>query len=156
MIPPLSEHGQLAAVLMKHLRDAFMNDAMIAAQWRKLNFSAPPDFPRALGEYDRFIEIVAGTGCEILWLPVSDGAHSTPSIRATQLSRAAGVILASMGKRSRASEPEAQAEELGGRVDDRRLDRTPGISRAAISSGSITKRSRSGKAPAPMPKASGS
>ncbi len=114
MTPPLSEHGQLAAVLMKHPRHAFVNDAVIAAQWRELNFSAPPDLPRAIDEYERFLEIVAGNGCEILFLPESD-ATTLDSIytRDATVESPLGMILASMGKRSRTSEPHAQAEELG-------------------------------------------
>ena len=114
MTPPLSEHGQLAAVLMKHPRDAFVNDAVIAAQWRELNFSAPPDLPRAIDEYERFLEIIAGNGCEIVFLPESD-ATTLDSIytRDATVESPLGMILASMGKRSRTSEPHAQAEELG-------------------------------------------
>jgi len=98
------------------VRDAFISDATIASQWKQLNFSAPPDFSRALGEYDRFIEIVAGTGCEILWMPVSDGATlDSVYTRDAAVVSAAGVVLAGMGKRSRVCEPEAQRKELGGR-----------------------------------------
>ena len=68
MIPVLCEHGALASVLVKHARDAFVSDSVIASQWKQLNFSAPPDFSRALSEYDRFLEIVAGSGCEIVRL----------------------------------------------------------------------------------------
>lgn len=113
MIPPLSEYGQLAAVLMKHPRDAFINDAAIAAQWRELNFSAPPDLARAVDEYERFLEIIAGNGCEILLLPESD-ATTLDSIytRDASIESPLGIILASMGKRSRTSEPQAQAKAL--------------------------------------------
>ena len=114
MTAPLSEHGQLAAVLMKHPRHAFVNDAAIAAQWRNLNFSAPPDLTRAIDEYERFLEIVAGNGCEIVFLPASEET-TLDSIYARDASVESplGMILASMGKRSRASEPHAQAGQLG-------------------------------------------
>ena len=113
MTSTLPEHGRLVSVLVKHVRDAFISDARIASQWKQLNFSAPPDFSRALREYDRFIEIVAGAGCEILWMPPSDGA-TLDSIytRDASVVSAAGVVLASMGKRSRSCEPEAQGQEL--------------------------------------------
>ena len=84
MTAPLSEHGQLAAVLMKHPRHAFVNDAAIAAQWRKLNFSAPPDLTRAIDEYERFLEIVGSNGCEIVFLPESE---ATPHAQAEELGR---------------------------------------------------------------------
>ena len=50
---------RLTKVLVKHARDAFVSENQIAAQWKWLNYSAPPDFSRALEEYDRFIEIIA-------------------------------------------------------------------------------------------------
>jgi N-dimethylarginine dimethylaminohydrolase len=113
MIPILSEHGRLAAVLVKHVREAFVSDAMIASQWKQLNFSAPPDFSRALGEYDRFLEIVADAGSEILFLPGGSGT-TLDSIytRDASVMSADGVILARMGKRSRDGEPETQGRAL--------------------------------------------
>jgi N-dimethylarginine dimethylaminohydrolase len=109
----LSEHGRLAAVTVKHARDAFISDAVIASQWKRLNFSAAPDFSRALAEYDRFLEIVAASGCEIVSLP-QDRGLTLDSIytRDAAVVSAEGVILASMGKPSRASEPAAQGRDL--------------------------------------------
>jgi N-dimethylarginine dimethylaminohydrolase len=109
----LSEHGLLAAVLVKHAREAFVSDAVIASQWQQLNFSAPPDFSRALAEYDRFLELVADSGCEIVSLPKGSGL-TLDSIytRDAAIVSAGGAILASMGKPSRAGEPAAQADDL--------------------------------------------
>jgi N-dimethylarginine dimethylaminohydrolase len=113
VIPALSEHGTLASVLVKHARDAFVSESLIAAQWKRLNFSAPPDLALAIEEYDRFLEIVAGAGCEIVALAAGSGT-TLDSIytRDASVVCAGGVILASMGKASRAGEPEAQAEQL--------------------------------------------
>ena len=36
MISSLSEHGRLAAVLVKHAREAFISEAIIASQWKQL------------------------------------------------------------------------------------------------------------------------
>ena len=109
----LSEHGPLAAVLVKHAREAFISEAVIASQWKQLHFSAAPDFSRAIAEYDRFLELVADSGCEIVSLPQGSGL-TLDSIytRDAAIVSAEGVILASMGKPSRAGEPAAQAEEL--------------------------------------------
>lgn len=109
----MSEHGPLASVLVKHAREAFINDATIASQWRGLNFSAPPDLARALDEYDRFIEVISIAGCEILWLP-ADGNTSLDSIytRDAAVATQDGVVLASMGKAARAGEPAAQERAL--------------------------------------------
>ena len=113
MIRGLPEHGRLASVLVKHPRDAFINEAMIASQWQRLNFSAPPDLPRALDEYDRFLEILSTTGCEIISLP-ADERTTLDSIytRDAAIVSERGIILASMGKASRSAEPEAEGRML--------------------------------------------
>jgi N-dimethylarginine dimethylaminohydrolase len=105
----LSEYGPLASVFVKHPREAFINEATIQSQWKLLNFSAPPDLRRALNEYERFIEIIAATGCEMLWL-AADDKTTLDSIytRDASIVSERGIIVASMGKASRAGEPEAQ------------------------------------------------
>src|SRR5262245_2859729 len=109
----LSEHGRLTRVLVKHARDAFGSDERIRAQWKSLNFSAPPDFARAVAEYDKFLEILAGCGAEIVLLPHDDRV-TLDSIytRDASMASARGVILASMGKKQRAEEPGVQEQEL--------------------------------------------
>jgi N-dimethylarginine dimethylaminohydrolase len=111
--PILSEHGRLATVAVKHARDAFISEAAIATQWKALNFSAPPDFSRALAEYDRFLEIIASSRCEIVSLPQGHGL-TLDSIytRDASVVSTGGVVLASMGKPSRSGEPAAQGEGL--------------------------------------------
>jgi N-dimethylarginine dimethylaminohydrolase len=113
MTGSLSEHGRLARVLVKHARDAFVSEQVIAAQWKGLNFSAPPDLVRAAAEYDAFLEILAGSGAEILYLPQHDSVtlDSIYTRDASIVSRD-GIILASMGKMQRASEPGLQEHEL--------------------------------------------
>lgn len=113
MMPVLSEHGPLAVVAVKHARDAFVSDSAIASQWKQLNFSAPPDFSRALAEYDRFLEVIADSGREIVSLPQGSGL-TLDSIytRDVAVVSTDGVIVASMGKASRAAEPAAQEETL--------------------------------------------
>jgi len=113
MISVLSEHGPLAAVLVKHARDAFVSEEVIASQWKALNFSAPPDFSRAMDEYDRFLDIIAASGCEIVsLLPGSGVTLDSIYTRDASIVSANGVILAGMGKASRVDEPPAQAAEL--------------------------------------------
>ena len=48
-------------VLVKHVREAFVDEPTIAAQWKALNYTAPPDLPRAIDEHDRFIDILRST-----------------------------------------------------------------------------------------------
>jgi N-dimethylarginine dimethylaminohydrolase len=109
----LSECGCLTEVLVKHARDAFVSESQIAAQWKWLNYSAPPDFSRALEEYDRFIEIIGSSGAKIVYLP-QRGEVNLDSIytRDASVLSADGVILCSMGKPARACEPAAQEQQL--------------------------------------------
>jgi N-dimethylarginine dimethylaminohydrolase len=109
----LNEYGRLTSVLVKHARDAFVSQDAIRAQWRDLKFSAPPDFSKAIDEYDRFLEIIAASGARMCYLPPN---HSTTldSIYTRDASIVApgGVIFCRMGKRQRAGEPGAQQDEM--------------------------------------------
>lgn len=112
----LNEYGVLTAVALKHPRDAFLNEDAIAAQWRDLNFSAPPNFSRAVHEYERFVDLLASTAAEIVFLP-PDEATTLDSIYTRDASIVApgGVVACSMGKPQRAGEPMAQRREMGRR-----------------------------------------
>lgn len=112
----LSEYDRLSAVLVNHPREAFVSDSVIAAQWKRLNFSAPPDFSRALAEYDRFLEIISDGGADVVTLSRADGL-TLDSIytRDAAVVSVSGVILASMGKPPRSSEPAAQEQALRAR-----------------------------------------
>lgn len=108
-----SETGRLTRIVLKHARDAFRDRAAIGAEWRDLNFTAPPDFDRAVGEYDRFLEHVASTGAEIQMLPPGDGVGmDSIYVRDASVVCDRGLVLCSMGKRQRAGEPAAQRVAL--------------------------------------------
>jgi N-dimethylarginine dimethylaminohydrolase len=109
----LSESGRLSKVLVKHAREAFIDQQVINAQWKRLNFTAPPDFSRALAEYDSFLEIIAGAGPEIWMLP----AHSQLTLdslytRDATVVTGQGTILCNMGKAERRDEPGVQGDAL--------------------------------------------
>lgn len=109
----LSEVGRLARVLVKHARDAFVSQDVIDRQWKTLGFSAPPDFARAVNEYDAFLEILRTAGAEIVGLP-RDERVTLDSIytRDASVMCAKGAILARMGKPQRATEPGVQGHEF--------------------------------------------
>ncbi len=104
-----SETGRLTHVAVKHARDAFVDAAAVAAQWKDHHFTAAPDIGRAVDEYDRFLDILRSTGVDILLLP-RDAHVTLDSIYARDASIVCerGVILCRMGKRLRAEEPAAQ------------------------------------------------
>jgi N-dimethylarginine dimethylaminohydrolase len=109
----LDETGRLTVVVVKHARDAFVSQDVIDAQWQSLNFSAPPDFARALDEYDAFLEILGANGANIVQLPRNDRLNlDSIYVRDAAVVCAAGVVPCSMGKIQRRAEPAVQEQEL--------------------------------------------
>jgi len=103
-----SEIGAIKQLLLKHARDAFVSDDAIARQWRQLNYTSPPDFSRAVDEYDHFVEILKSLEIEVHFLPKND----TVGLDAIYVRDAAvlcdkGAILCNMGKVARQTEPAA-------------------------------------------------
>jgi N-dimethylarginine dimethylaminohydrolase len=111
----LTEYGKLASVVVKHVRDAWVDAQTIAAQWKTLNYTAPPDLPRAIDEHDRFIDILRSSGATVLELP-HDSQTTLDSIyvRDASIVSPSGSILCAMGKAERATEPAVQGKALDG------------------------------------------
>ena len=109
----LNEYGPLQSVLVKHVRDAFIDDATIAAQWKRLNYTSKPDFARAIDEHERFVDVLRATGAAVHLLP-RDAQTTLDSIyvRDASIVSASGSILCTMGKEARSSEPSAQEPAL--------------------------------------------
>jgi N-dimethylarginine dimethylaminohydrolase len=105
----LSEVGRLVRVAVKHPRDGFVDWPTIARQWEALRFTAPPDLDRAAREHDRFVDALRSVGAEVHLLP-RDAQTTLDSIyvRDASIVCEQGIILCSMGKPQRASEPDAQ------------------------------------------------
>jgi N-dimethylarginine dimethylaminohydrolase len=103
------EVGTLRRVVVKHARTAFDDPDEIARDWQALNFTAPPHVERAAVEYDRFLECLKSTGAEILALPSNrDTTLDSIYCRDASLITPYGIVLCSMGKAERATEPSAQ------------------------------------------------
>jgi N-dimethylarginine dimethylaminohydrolase len=104
-----SEVGALSRVVLKHARDAFVDDRTIAEQWRALNFTAPPGYAKAVREYDRFVELLRECGTSVDFLPASSGTGmDSIYVRDASVVSDRGVILCRMGKALRQGEPAAQ------------------------------------------------
>jgi N-dimethylarginine dimethylaminohydrolase len=103
------EFGRLTRVVMKPVAAAWSEAGAIDREWRDLHFTSRPDLSHALAEYDRFVEMVASTGAEVLMLPAAP-ATGLDSIYARDASVVTpkGVVLCRMGKPQRAQEPSAQ------------------------------------------------
>lgn len=109
----LSEVGRLQRVVLKHARDAFDGPAKIGREWQSLGFTAPPNFPLALEEFDHFAELIASTGARIDWLPPAAGADlDSIYVRDASIVSPSGMVLCRMGKPLRGQEPVAQAESF--------------------------------------------
>jgi N-dimethylarginine dimethylaminohydrolase len=109
----MSESGRLARVAIKHVREAFVDDATIDAQWQALNFTARPDLARAIDEHEHFVDILRSAGAEVHFLP-ADARTTLDSIYARDASIVTprGLILCVMGKRLRSEEPASQERAL--------------------------------------------
>lgn len=108
-----SDVGRLRRVVVKHVRDAFVDEAAIDRQWQDLNYYGRPDLPRAIGEYDSFVELMSRFGIAVDFLPV-DAKVGMDSLypRDTTITTDRGVILCNMGKPQRRTEPDAIAAFL--------------------------------------------
>lgn len=106
-----SDTGTLHKLVLKHVKDAFVDDAKIDAEWQDLNYFGRPDLEAAIAEYDRFIEALRtfSPEIEISFLP-SDPATTMDSLYPRDASIACnrGMILCNMGKPARHAEPEAE------------------------------------------------
>lgn len=110
-----SEVRRLTRVVLKHPREAFRSLEAIDAEWRALNFTAPPDLDRAIAEYDRFVELIASSGASIEFLPAAPSCGlDSLYVRDAAVVSAGGMILCSMGKAQRAWEPRAQGDAFAG------------------------------------------
>lgn len=126
-----SEVAPIRRLLLKHPKDAFVDGRQIEAQWRDLRFTGPPDFDRAVLEYERFVDLLRGPGTEIAFLPrdPSAGLDSIYTHDPVVISDR-GAILCSMGKVPRRGEPGAAARffdesgiPIAGRIEgDGRLE----------------------------------
>ena len=76
----------LRRVIVKRPRDAFRDAAAIEAQWKDLNYTAPPDLAAAEKEFDAFVRVLEESGAEVLSLPRTIGPASIPSIPTTRSS----------------------------------------------------------------------
>jgi N-dimethylarginine dimethylaminohydrolase len=104
-----SEVGGLLRVLVQHAWDAFASQSAVNAAWQALGFTSAPDFDRALGEYEGFLEILGRSGAHVDTLPRGEGATlDSIYVRDASVGSDRGVVLCRMGKRQRAAEPAAQ------------------------------------------------
>jgi N-dimethylarginine dimethylaminohydrolase len=108
-----SETGTITELVLKHARDAFRGPSAIAAEWQTLNFTAAPDYGRAVDEYERLLDILRAGGAAVHMLPQAAGVGlDSIYVRDASIVCDRGVILCSMGKPQRLGEPAAHEAAL--------------------------------------------
>jgi len=108
-----SETSPVARLLLKHARDAFVDQATVDAQWKPHGYLSRPDFRRAEREYEGFLALFGDLSARIDFLPPA----ATVSIDSIYVRDAAvvcsrGIILCNMGKPERSGEPAALEDAL--------------------------------------------
>jgi len=108
-----SMYAPIRRMLLKHPREAFINQANIKGQWQQLFYMDCPDFENALLEYEHFVGLLEQFDFEINYMPV-DETTSLDSIYAhdSLVICKRGAILCNMGKNARIPEAEAVQKYL--------------------------------------------
>ena len=100
-----SDTATLRRVVLKHARDAFIDEARIDAQWEALHYLERPALAGACRESDAFGALLSGLGVAVSWLPAVDAGMDSLYVRDASVVCDRGAILCSMGKDARRGEP---------------------------------------------------
>jgi len=103
-----SEVEPIKHLLLKHPKDAFIDQENINTQWKELNYLDCPDYDKALKEYNDFVELLKKSVPEIDYLPqnAQTGLDSI-YVHDSAIITSKGAILCNMGKEKRCAESEA-------------------------------------------------
>ena len=93
-------------ILLKHPRDAFIDQATIDRQSSELNYSDTPDFEIACKDYNKFLDLIKLFDVEIHFLPVSNTSLDSIYTHDSCIVTNGGAILCNMGKSQRSNEPD--------------------------------------------------
>ena len=101
-----SMYSTLERVIVKHPREAFLNQQHLADQWQTFNYLEEPNFEEAVSEFANFIAILEQYVPQIDYLPASsevglDSLYAHDPVKFTP----AGAIILKSGKKLR--QPEA-------------------------------------------------
>ena len=112
MLTSHSEYGTLKKVFIKRALAAFKSQDEIDSQWKKLNYLSSPNYDRALFEYKGFEKLIEQSGSEVSYFNSNpDVSIDSLYCRDASIMTDHGVILCSMGKEERISEPKACKED---------------------------------------------
>ena len=93
-------------ILLKHPKNAFINQEIINKQYLELNYSEAPNFNKAILDYEKFVSLLKSFGIELHYLP-EDNSTSLDSIYTHDpcIISNNGIIICNMGKKARLAEP---------------------------------------------------
>ena len=103
----------LRRVIVKRPSEAYVSAAKIAAEWRELAFTGPPDLTRAEDEHAAFVALLHSAGAEVLYLPSApDTTLDSIYTHDPGLVTEAGVVVFNLGKPPRRGEGPALRKAL--------------------------------------------
>lgn len=105
--------GTIKSILIKHPRDAFINQDHLNKNYEEFNYIGCPDYQRVLEEYKTFEDIIKDHVEEVYYLPQNihsglDSIYTHDTLKITQR----GAIYFPMGKELRRGEPDATRKYL--------------------------------------------
>ena len=103
-----NEYDPLTRVLLRPARDGFADSDRVAAEWRALNFTAPPDVDVAIAQHAAFASILERAGARVEMLDGPGLTLDSIYVRDASIVTPQGVVLCRMGKPARQDEPAAQ------------------------------------------------
>lgn len=108
-----SMHKKLGHVILKHPKDAFLNQEHLSKEWKKFNYLEEPDFTKAQHEYEKFLSILKQHVEQIDFLPASEsvGLDSLYAHDPVKFTKNGAIILKS-GKKLRQPEAEVYKQFL--------------------------------------------
>jgi arginine deiminase len=108
-----SMYAPVERMLLKHPRQAFIDQANIDLQWQSLSYLGCPDFENTIREYDRFVELLGQFKMEFHFAPaVENTSLDSLYVHDPVVICERGVILGNMGKFARLPEPFAAGKYL--------------------------------------------
>ena len=103
-----NEYGPLTRVLVRPARVGFAGPDRVAAEWRALNFTAPPDVDIAAAQHATFAALLESAGADVETLGGPGLTLDSIYVRDASIVTPRGVVFCRMGKPARQDEPAAQ------------------------------------------------
>jgi N-dimethylarginine dimethylaminohydrolase len=109
MITYQSDFKKIKSMLVKHPKDAFIDQQHADERWENLFYTSRPDVSKAIDDYESFLEVFRTYDIELHFLPDNDKAGlDSIYVRDASICTNGGMIISNMGKDARKDEPTLQ------------------------------------------------